>query len=156
VDGPAGNLAVGGAYYQTLAQVVTRDSTGQVVQISLPIGCDSSWLRIDILNVNPDGTPVPPSAGARFTRRVPAAAVNGPREWRTLNLGPGFAVTAGSRFAFQVSAVETRRLCSLDQGPVGDPYAFGDGWFIALPNPVDVWLPISVGSGRFDLPSRRL
>ena len=47
---------------------------------------------------------------------------------------------------------QLRPKCSLEQGPVGDPYAFGDGWFIALPNPVDVWLPISLGSGRFDLP----
>lgn len=152
VDTTIGPLAVGGTSQQILAQVVTPDSTGQVVQLNLPVGCDNTALRIEIHDVDPSGAPATPPAAASFTRLIPAAAVAGSPAWRALNLGRGFPVVAGTAFAFELSVVDTTRSCGVLQGPVGDPYPFGDGWFIALPNPPNVWEPLSLGTGRNDLP----
>ena len=154
VDATADPLTVGGSSQQILGQVVTADSTGQVVEIRMPVSCSGTALRLDIRNVNPDGTPTTPSTAPTFTRLIPNSQVNAPLDGtlHALSIGGGFRVVAGNRFAIVLSVVDTTGSCGVQQGPVGDPYAFGDGWFIALPNPLDVWAPISIATGRFDLP----
>jgi hypothetical protein len=151
IDNAANTLAIGGADSQKVAQVVTPDSTGQVVEIKMPVGCDGTDLRVEIESVDAVGKPTPP---VRLAQRTPNSQVPSPPDgtFRDLNLGGGFSVTAGTRFAIVLSVVDPAKSCGVQQGPVGDLYGYGDGWFAALPNPLDVWEPISLGTDRFDLP----
>jgi hypothetical protein len=151
IDNAANTIAIGGADSQKVAQVVTPDSTGQVVEIKMPVGCDGTDLRVEIESVDAVGKPTPP---VRLAQRTPNSQVPSPLDgtFRDLNLGGGFSVTAGTRFAIVLSVVDPAKSCGVQQGPVGDLYAYGDGWFAALPNPLDVWEPISLGTDRFDLP----
>lgn len=154
VDPTAATLAIGGASQQILAQVVTPDTTGQVVDLRMPVSCDATGLRIDVRNVNPDGTPTLPPTAPIFSRVIPNSQVSDPLDGtlHPLNIGRGFAVTAGTPIAIVLSAARPAGSCGIQQGSVGDSYAFGDGWFIAQPNPPDVWVALSASTGRNDLP----
>jgi hypothetical protein len=154
VDPAANTLIIGGASQQILAQVITPDTTGHVVDLRMPVSCDATGLRIDVRNVNPDGTPTLPPIAPTFSRVIPNSLLSDPLDGtlHPLNIGRGFGVTAGTPIAIVLSASDPAGSCGIQQGPVGDSYAFGDAWFIAQPNPPDVWVALSSSSGRSDLP----
>ena len=154
VDIAANPLALGGASEQILAQVVTADTSGRVVQVALPVACEGTDLLISVRDVNPDGSPTAPSVAPTFSRRIPNALVRAPLDGtlHVVDLGRGFNVTMGQQFAIVLAVADSTGSCGVQQGPLGDSYAFGDGWFIALPNPTDVWVSLSTSAGRNDLP----
>jgi len=146
VDTTVGGVGIGGASAQQLAQTVTVGRDGKLVGIFLPIGCDSGRLVIEILNVEGDG----PGNTLLYRRRIdaPQLAPIGPVS-RLFRIDPGLPLAAGDRLA--VILRNPTGSCGLFQGPVGDAYAGGEGFFQALPNPPG-WVPFSETESHLDLP----
>jgi hypothetical protein len=65
----------------------------------------------------------------------------------TLAITPPLGMRPGTQYAF---VLQSSGSCGLMPGPVGDPYAGGDAYFDAAPNPPG-WYSISIGTDRFDL-----
>lgn len=76
-----------------------------------------------------------------------------PYPFRSLVFSTPVTFAIGEQFAVVLSSPGT---CQFSVGPVGDPYPGGDGWFITLPNPLDVWVDLGIGHGRQDLPFQTL
>jgi hypothetical protein len=145
-DPAVGPLAVGGPSEQMLAQTLTVTIAGRVQGVYLPISCGSGRLVLEIQGVangRPDGTTL-------AARSTPAAHLP--------PLGPYFrfiAIPGGPTFApGDVYAIVLRNVsgsCGIVRGPEGDPYAAGEGFFDARPNPPG-WIPFSATETRLDLP----
>jgi hypothetical protein len=146
VDTTVGGMAIGGGSAQQLAQTVTVGRDGKLVGLFLPIGCDSGRLVIEIRNVDGDS----PGTVLLYRRRIDAAQLSpiGPA-FRLFRIDPGLPLAAGDRLA--VVLRNPTGSCGMFQGPVGDAYAGGEGFFQALPNPPG-WVPFSDTETRLDLP----
>ena len=151
IDDSVGALALGGASEQVVAQVVTVGLTGTLVEVDLPVACDTGDpLVLQIQSVTggqPDGGILRAQtyAGSGLPSFFPD-----PPELRPLLIDVPLPVTTGQQLAIVLSSPG---VCAVFQGPVGDPYPSGDGWFDARPNPPGVWLPLGPPLGdRSDLP----
>jgi hypothetical protein len=147
IDSSVGSLAIGGASHQRLAQLVTAGHDGRLETLFLAISCSSGHLVVDVRNVsgNQPGDVVLAHVVARAAEVPAIGAV-----FHSFDLHGSLSVAAGDRFAVVLDDPEGE--CTISQGPVGDTYAGGDGFFEALPNPPG-WVPFSLfASARRDLP----
>ena len=134
-----GALAIGGGSgsEQMLAQTVTAALDGEMNALFLPVACASGRLVIEIRDVV-GGLP---GSTVLLRRRVPAASLPAVGlRFRRIALGHRLPVAAGDRFAVVLS--NPTGSCGIAQGPVGDSYAGGGGFFDARPNPPG-WIPLS-------------
>ncbi len=154
IDDSVGGLAIGGLSDELLAQTFTVGLAGDLVEVDLPIACSTGDpLILEIQGVaatgEPDGTLLRSQtySGAGLSSFFPD-----PPFLRPFILSVPLPVTVGDRLAIVLNSPGE---CAIFQGPLGDPYAGGDGWFDARPNPPG-WLPLTTGllpaDQRFDLP----
>ena len=154
IDDSVGGLAIGGFSDELLAQTFTVGLAGDFVEVDLPIACSTGDpLILEIQGVaatgEPDGTVLRSQtySGAGLPSFFPD-----PPFLRPFVLSVPLPVTVGDRLAIVLNSPGE---CGIFQGPLGDPYAGGDGWFDARPNPPG-WLQLSTGllpaDQRFDLP----
>ena len=152
VDATVGGLSIGGASEQIVAQVVTAGLSGTLRAVGLPVACDTAaTLVVEIQGV--DAATGQPDHLALTTETLAGAAMPAffpaPPTLRPLVFSTPVAFAAGDQFAV---VLKSPGQCAVFQGPVGDPYPGGDSWFDARPNPLGVWVEISLGAGRSDLP----
>lgn len=153
IDASAGFvLAIGGGSDQVLAQVFTPGVTGALTSIAVPVSCHPSVsVTVEIRNAAAGV----PSTTVLTMETVPGTALQGGWPYPFFRVGfsaPPF-LQAGVPAALVLRASGSAvAACSIMPGPVGDPYAGGDGFFDALPNQRGVWVPLSVGTSRRDLP----
>ena len=140
-------LAIGGGSGQILFQVVTAGIDGRLFEVRVPLACDAGALRLEIRDVDAVGMPGPTVVSAQTfdARRFPGPVTD---EYRALAVRPPLALRAGDRFTIALS--NAAGSCGVWQGPTGDPYAGGNGWFFAAPNTTIA--PLGLGTGREDLP----
>jgi hypothetical protein len=141
IDATVGGLVINSG--QVLAQVVTAGISGDLVEVRFPVDGDSGDLIVEIQEVA-GGTPngVILSSQAFPATSLPPA---GPT-LRSLALGTPVAFSAGDQFAIVLSSAG---FFGIFQGPVGDPYPGGDGFFLDPAFPAS-WNPL--GPPRSDLP----
>jgi hypothetical protein len=150
IDFTVGGLTIGGTSEQKLAQTVTAGVTGSMVGVFLPIACATGEVIVEIRAL--DGH----EPGDTVLRRrrvaandVPPIGPTGARFGSYRFLVP-LSLSEGDRFAIVVQ--NATGSCGMFQGPVGDTYARGAGFFDARPN-APGWVPFSEFSGaRDDLP----
>ena len=127
-------------------QTLTIGVSGTWTGVYLPIHCPSGKVVIDVHPIA--GGVVGPSIKHK------AFAIGSDPEiigrFRLFSLGTSLAVTVGQEYAL-VLANPTGE-CFISPGPIGNPYAGGEGYFEALPNPPG-FVPFSSGpDARRDLP----
>jgi hypothetical protein len=140
--------AIGGQSEQKLAQTVTADMGGRLRGVFLPLTCGSGQLVIEIRTLDGDT----PSDVVLTRRTFPAWSIPyiGPGIFRFFWLGLWpLAFAPGDRFA--VVLLNPTGSCVIFQGPLGDSYTGGEGFFEALPNPPG-WVPFSETETHLDLP----
>lgn len=150
-DITAGNLAIGGQSSQILAQVVTAGVTGKLIEVRFPVSCaGANSLTIEVQQVangKPNGVVLTSHSFDGATLPVDASSPY----FKRFVFKKHVKVTAGAQFAI-VLRPDSSGLCSVKQGPAGNPYPGGDGYYDARPNQAGVWVSISNGTGRYDLP----
>jgi hypothetical protein len=147
VDLGLGVLAIGGASEQVLAQTVTAGISGDLAEVQLPASCSpGSYLLVQIEEVA-GGTP----NGVVLASELSAGTdLAGGGIFNAIDFSHPALVSAGSHFAIVLTSTGS---CFVYQGPSGDSYAWGNLFFIALPNPLDVWVCVCEFAGAsFDLP----
>ena len=152
INTTVGNLAIGWQSEQVLAQVITAGISGYLLAVEMPITRTSGDLVIEIQNVTesePNGIVLTSETfnGTNF----PAADSTG---FRRFNFSTIIGFTAGNVFAIVMRSPEGSY--SISQGPEGNPYSGGDGFFDARPNTPGVWVPISLGTDISDLPFKTI
>jgi len=146
IDASVGGLSVGGGSEQVLAQVVTAGLAGRLTGIAVPVACSTgSNLILEIQGVvggQPDGVVATSVTigGTSLPTFYPASP-----GFRPLVLGTPVPVVPGQEFAV---VLRSSGQCAVFQGPPGDTYLGGDGYFDARPNPPG-WVALT---GRNDLP----
>jgi hypothetical protein len=150
-DTGIGGLAIGGTSEQMLAQTVTVGRTGALTEVRLPIACSTGSAVVEIQGVDASGKP---DGVTLATRRVPGSLLPStfPPAFQTFRFGSKLFFKAGQRFAIVLRVNKLPKSCGVFQGPTGDPYAAGELFYDARPNPPG-WLP--AGGGR-DLPFETL
>ncbi len=140
--------AIGGGSGQILYQVVTAGLDGRLLEVRVPVACSSGVLRLEIRDVDAAGLPGPNVVYARnfAARRFPGPVTD---TYQALPVRPRLRLRAGDRFTIALSSNESGS-CGVWPGPVGDPYAGGNGWFFSAPNTSIE--PLGLGTGREDLP----
>ena len=137
--------AVGGDSEEKFAQVITSGIAGLLTEVRVPLGCDSAasvTLEINNADTSPGGTTL-----ARST--FPGSAFPGPSGFMPMPLGTPPFIPAETQFAFILSATGS---CGVIPGPVGDPYARGNAYFDARPNPAGIWVcQCGFGNTPYDL-----
>lgn len=136
-DTAVGGSAIGGgpASEQMLAQTVTVGRSGVLTEVRLPIACSKGTLIVEIQGVAPDGTP---DGVARARRSIPARLLPStfPPAFQTFRFGSKLSYASGDRFAIVLKMSDpVSQTCGVARGPAGDPYAHGDVYFDARPNP---------------------
>jgi hypothetical protein len=149
IDDTVGGIAINGE--QALAQVVTAGISGSLAAVRLPVACDSGTLTVEIQRVTAD---VPD--GVVWTSEViPAASLPpfypAPPSFRNIAFTTPVFFAAGARFAI---VLRSSGECGIFQGPPGNPYVGGDGFFDARPNPPG-WVRLG-DFGPADLPFQTL
>ena len=129
IDSSAGALFIGGASEQRLMQTLTVGVSGTWTGVYLPIHCPSGKLVIDVHPIT--AGVVGPSIKRKAYRIGSDPDIIG--RFRLFSLGTGLTVTVGQEYALVLA--NTSGECSISAGPIGDPYAGGEGYFEALPNP---------------------
>jgi hypothetical protein len=139
---------IGGSSNQILGQVVTPVHNGRLIGLDLAAACTegaANELDVEIRDVDAGQ----PGSSVLLRVTVPNDEIGGVvSEFVRIDLLPGVFVSAGTQFAIVLSSPGE---CGTQVGLLGDPYDGGDGWFIADPNPPDVWVPLTP---RRDLPFR--
>jgi len=151
IDASVGGLAIGGNSEQMLAQVVTAGISGKIAGVRFPVACESGDLVVQIQGVTagqPNGVVL--ASQTVTAASLPSFAPN-PPSFRSLVFSAPATVTVGTQFAIVLK--NTTGVCDVFQGPVGNPYAGGNGFYDARPNQVGVWEPLG---GRADLPFQTL
>ena len=143
---------LGGGSEQKLAQVVTSGVAGLLTEVRVPLVCfDNTTLTIEIRDVSLTSGRTEPGRTVLASSTIPGSNFPSPavREWdfRSVQLATPPFVPTGEQFAFVLSA---SGLCSVQPGVVGDPYPRGSGYFDARPNQSGTWVPLSLGTGRWD------
>lgn len=141
IDASVGGLAIGGTSDQILAQTVTAGIAGDITEVRFPVACASGALVVEIQGVTATGQP---DGVVRASTSIAAASLPAffpaPPEFRGLSFSSPASIGVGDRFAIVLDNPTGE--CGVFQGPVGDPYAGGSGFFDARPNPVGVWEPL--------------
>lgn len=136
--------AVGGPSEQQLAQTFTLDRDGTLVGVYLPLSCASGQLELEIRSLDGDEPGATVLESASFAADVFIAEVAVFRRFPMSAL----AVSNGDRLALVLR--NPTGSCGLAGGVEGDPYAGGEGFFDARPNPPG-WRRL-FGEGGSDLP----
>ncbi len=135
IDSAAGYLGVGGDEEQKLAQTFTVGMTGQLVGLRLPLtGCGRGTLQLTIRQTDDRGFPNGPVLRAR---NFPADSVSliASGTFQDFFFSTPLDVRAGDFLAFTVETIGEDSYCSYEQGPDGDSYSRGNGFFDSRPNP---------------------
>lgn len=158
IEDPGFAWAIGGFSLARVAQVVTSGIAGPLAAVRLPIGCaddHSGYLVVEVQGVTatgePDGVVLTSQSvlGASLPPFFPAAPV-----LRDITFTAPATFAAGQQFAIVLSTAES---CGVFPGPVGDPYAGGDGFGAGLPGDLDSWNSFCTNPrGRCDLPFQTL
>lgn len=140
--------AIGGAYNQLVAQLFTAGVSGKLRELEVPIACADGMLVAEIRDV----------VGGLPGSAVIAAESYDPSELTTFSPGvatfsmlwlrPSPDLVAGTQYAMVFSNASGS--CGMLPGPLGDPYGGGDGY--ALDDVNGVWVPLELGTGRYDSP----
>jgi hypothetical protein len=147
IDGTVGGLVIGGSSQQKLGQTITVERQGELRAVYLPIACSSGLLTIDIRDVDSTGKPGTAVLARRYFTRSSAPSI-GPVFTR-FKIG-GIHFNPGDRFAIVIA--NSSGSCGIFNGPLGDTYVMGDGYFDARPN-APGWIPFAQFAGsRRDLP----
>ena len=136
LDPGQNTLAIGGSSEQKLAQVVTTGITAPLVGINVPVA-GLGDLLVEIQGVTggePDGTIL---LSQTFSGLGP-----GPDTFVSLMFSTPLDFSDGDVFAIVLSSTGT---LGMSQATSGDSYIGGDGFFDSRPNPVGVWVPLSIG-----------
>lgn len=146
IDNTVGGLGIGGASEQKLAQVVTPAISGTLTETRFPVACSTGDLIVEIQGVAgglPNGVVL--TSQAISAKSLPSFFPD-PPSFRSLVFSAPVFFSAGNPFAI---VLRSDGACGLFQGPIGDPYPGGDGFFDARPNTPGVWVPLGT---RSDLP----
>jgi len=138
--------AIGGGSDQILAQVVTTGISGTLLGINLPLFGSSGNLLVQIQGVTggiPDGSVLLSESFAGIS--IPSPGVDG---FRALSFTSPITFTAGDLFSFVLSTTSS---FGIAKSIVGDPYVGGSAFFDSRPNPIGVWVPLSIGGNPDDL-----
>jgi hypothetical protein len=134
----------GGGSEQILAQVVTADLDGLLTEVRFDLREGSGDLIVEIQGVTSGGKP----DGSVLTSEtmpfgtLPSVLPNAPPFDAHIVFSTPVCFSAGERFAVVLKSTGYHTLLA---GPTGNPYAGGDAFFDARPNPPDVWVPLSNG-----------
>jgi hypothetical protein len=119
--------ALGGASKQVLYQSFIVGLDGRLVELRLPIGCESGEVVLQIFDANSDGLPIP-GTEPRLTRSF--AADTFPDivldDFHPLPLGSSVSVSAGERLVFVLS--NPAGSCGIGGSVAGDAYLRGTGY----------------------------
>jgi hypothetical protein len=146
-----GAVGIGGNSQQKLDQVITTGISGPLVEVTMPIVLAAGNLRISVTDTIAD------APGNTILASVVVAAGDLPASFPTGVVfssivfdTPAF-FSVGDQFSIVLECEGSPGSCqgAYVQGPVGDPYPGGNGWFDSRPNQVGVWVPIG---SRADLP----
>lgn len=144
------NWGIGGGptSQEILAQVFTAGITGPLMSAAFPVGCAAgSTLVVEIRGVTA-GVPNTTVLGSQSISAAALAAQTATFKEIFFTTQPN--LSAGTQYALVLKTADLdNESCGISQGPVGDPYIYGDGFFDARPNPVGVWAPLGT---RKDLP----
>lgn len=153
-------MALGGFYNQQLAQVFTAGQTGLLVAAEFPIECinfqepPAGTITFEVRTVEAGM----PTATVLSTSLLEPASF--PSFWpndfppylRRLMLSAPIPVVAGEQYALILQfAASNATSCGVAQGPEGDSYLGGNGWY-REDGPWG-WGPLG---SRFDIPFRTL
>ena len=147
-----GAVGIGGNSEQKLAQVITAGISGPLAEARMPIVLSAGNLRISVNNTIAD------APGNTILASVVVAAADLPGSFPTGVVfssivfdTPAF-FSPGDQFSIVLECEGSPGSCqgAYVQGPVGNLYPGGNGWFDSRPNQPGVWVPI--GGNRFDLP----
>lgn len=131
-----------GGSEQKLAQVFTAGRDGRLTHVTLPIGCQpAAVLNVSIQETTagvPNGSilSVLSLPGTIFPPTAPSPGIG----FRIVELRRRPRIVAGQQYAIVLEAGTDS--CHAYQGPVGDPYPAGSGYFDARPN-APGWLPLA-------------
>ena len=146
VDVSVGGFFIGGNSEQKLAQVITVGISGEVTEVRFPVACAAGSLVLEIQRVTsgvPNGVVLASETvwGANFP---PTSA------FKPVVVSQRPFLVAGETIALVLSSTGD---CGMYQGPVGDSYGGGDGFYDSRPN-LPGWVFLS--GGRRDLPFQSL
>jgi hypothetical protein len=139
--------AVGGSSDQKLAQSFTVGLEGALTEIHLPVSCSSGELIVEIQSLDSGGRP---SGRTVASGRVPARDIGPPlSNFRPISLEEPLDVLPGQHYAIIIS--NPTGTCGMLQGPEGNSYGGGTGFFDARPNRPG-WIGFKGGPGSPDQP----
>lgn len=149
-DTGVGPLGIGGGpeSQEILAQVFTAGITGTLYDAAFPVSCSAgSTLVVEVRGVT-EGIP---NAEVYASQSISAAALMAQdATFKVVSFSSPTFVSSGNQYALVLKTANLdTESCGISQGPVGDPYLFGDGYFDARPNTQGVWVPLGT---RKDLP----
>jgi hypothetical protein len=153
-----GGSAIGGNSDQILAQVVTAGITGPLSAVGLAVVCSplvpNNGITVEVRSVAQVGGVFVPSATVLTGQVVPGVLLTSfanpsNPDFHHIRFDRPVSFKKGDRFAI---VLRSTAFCLTANGPVGDPYSGGNAYFDARPNAAGVWEPISIGTGRQDLP----
>ena len=132
--------------------MITAGISGPLAKVRMPIVLSAGNLRISVNNT------IAAAPGNTILASVVVAAGDLPGSFP---MGVVFSsivfdtpafFSAGDQFSIVLECEGSPGSCqgAYVQGPVGNPYPGGNGWFDSRPNQPGVWVPI--GGIRFDLP----
>lgn len=151
INTAVGGFFIGGTSGQTLAQVVTTGIPGSLTAVRLPVACSSGNLTVEIQRVTTDT----PDGVVWASAVIPAASLPpfypSPPDFRTISFSTPIFFSVSARFAIVLASSGE---CGIFQGPAGNPYPGGDGFFDARPNPFG-WVRLGE-FGPADLPFQTL
>jgi hypothetical protein len=153
IDQAAGALGIfqtptTGGSGQTLVQTVTAGTTGSLDSVWLPVQCASGDLVVQIQGLDGSGEPngVVYASQIVSSMSFPQFGVN-PPSFRQIAFSSPASFNSGDQFAIVINSPGS---CDIFKGPLGDPYAGGEGFFDS--RPPSLLQPLFNDGGRDDLP----
>ena len=135
IDAEAGLIGIGGDDQQKLAQSFTIGVHGEFVGLRLPItSCGNGELKISLLSLR-DGRPDNMVVVRSRNFTVEEVGFREAGTFQDFLFAGGVTVAAGDKFAFILETVGADSHCSISTGPIGNPYAEGNGFFDNNANP---------------------
>ena len=144
-------VGIGGNSERKVAQVITTGISGPLAEVKMPIVLTAGKLRISVNNTvadEPGNTTL--ASVVLAAGDLPGSFPTGVVFSRIMFDVPAF-FSAGDQFSIVLECEGSPGSCegAYVQGPVGDLYPGGNGWFDSRPNQLGVWVPIG---NRADLP----
>ncbi len=145
-------FAIGGASGQIIAQVFTPSFGDKVGAVAISAACaPASDLVVEIRELS-GGLPTGALLAEEFVPGSSLVPLGPPGVFNAIAIRPSARLTVGTPYALVLRAPTGS--CGAWPGPVGDPYAGGDGFAFGSAEPGAVWVPLSLGTNRADLPFR--